>query len=422
MKQEQEELLELLHPLVSREQSKKTFRKKRQKQVGLTIAAVVLFCAGAYIREQGQRLENENQLQRPPDGQLQYELTVSAGEQEADILLEVLPRQLTGEELEEQYYLAYELLKQKMLGENESLEEVTCALELVEELPEYGMDVIWDTSDAEYIRGDGTVRNTALTEGVEQVLGVTLQYGEDERSYAIELQLLPYPYEAEELFVQSLRRSVEEYNEQTAYAEYQGLPEQLDGTVLHWQLKKQNYWKITVVMGLLVIVLVYYRAGAALQQKKKEREEQLLIDYPALLGKMILLLGAGLTVRGAWERMAAEYGEEKKERYAYAELQRALLQMELGMPEQQAYEQFGIRCGLLPYLRFTTLLVQNLKKGSRRLIPLLQMESQEAFSERKEQARRKGEEAGTKLLLPMGGMLVIVLVMILVPAFISFQL
>ena len=51
---------------------------------------------------------------------------------------------------------------------------------------------------------------------------------------------------------------------------------------------------------------------------------------------------------------------------------------------------------------------------------LLRMGSEEAFSERKNQARRKGEEAGTKLLLPMGGMLLIVFVLILVPAFASF--
>jgi hypothetical protein len=44
----------------------------------------------------------------------------------------------------------------------------------------------------------------------------------------------------------------------------------------------------------------------------------------------------------------------------------------------------------------------------------------EAFEERKEAAKRLGEEAATKLLIPMMIMLIIVFLMILVPAFWSF--
>ena len=44
----------------------------------------------------------------------------------------------------------------------------------------------------------------------------------------------------------------------------------------------------------------------------------------------------------------------------------------------------------------------------------------EAFIERKALARKAGEEAGTKLLLPMGLMLCVVMVVIIVPAFMSF--
>lgn len=73
-------------------------------------------------------------------------------------------------------------------------------------------------------------------------------------------------------------------------------------------------------------------------------------------------------------------------------------------------------------MRFAAIVQQNLKKGARRIAELLQAEAQDAYSERKAQARQQGEEAGTKLLLPMGGMLVLVLIVILVPAFASFAL
>jgi len=61
--------------------------------------------------------------------------------------------------------------------------------------------------------------------------------------------------------------------------------------------------------------------------------------------------------------------------------------------------------------------VQNLQKGAKGALQLLEQEAMTAFAERKEAAKRKGEEAGTKLLLPMFGLLGIVLVIVMVPAF-----
>ena len=53
---------------------------------------------------------------------------------------------------------------------------------------------------------------------------------------------------------------------------------------------------------------------------------------------------------------------------------------------------------------------------------MLKLEAIQAFEERKAKARRLGEEAGTKLLLPMFLMLAIVLVIVIVPAFLSVQI
>ena len=53
---------------------------------------------------------------------------------------------------------------------------------------------------------------------------------------------------------------------------------------------------------------------------------------------------------------------------------------------------------------------------------LLEQESEDAFEERKNMAKKYAEEAGTKLLFPMILMLGIVIVIIMVPAILSFQL
>ena len=56
------------------------------------------------------------------------------------------------------------------------------------------------------------------------------------------------------------------------------------------------------------------------------------------------------------------------------------------------------------------------------MLKILEVEAVESFEERKELAKRIGEEAGTKLLFPMILMLLIVLVIVIVPAFLSFKL
>ena len=52
----------------------------------------------------------------------------------------------------------------------------------------------------------------------------------------------------------------------------------------------------------------------------------------------------------------------------------------------------------------------------------VKVEAEDAFEERKNLARKAGEEAGTKLLVPMFIMLAIVMAIMVVPAFFSIQI
>lgn len=103
-------------------------------------------------------------------------------------------------------------------------------------------------------------------------------------------------------------------------------------------------------------------------------------------------------------------------------MQKTCREMESGHTEAESYENFGRRCKVQAYVRFGALLSQNLRKGTRGLTELLKMEAIQAFEDRKARARRLGEEAGTKLLLPMFLMLTVVLVIVIVPAFLSMQI
>ena len=55
-----------------------------------------------------------------------------------------------------------------------------------------------------------------------------------------------------------------------------------------------------------------------------------------------------------------------------------------------------------------------------RLRQCVKQEAEDAFEERKSMARKLGEEAGTKLLLPMVVLLGVVMVIVMLPAIINF--
>ena len=161
------------------------------------------------------------------------------------------------------------------------------------------------------------------------------------------------------------------------------------------------------------------------EKAEEERKKQMIEDYPEVISKLTLLLGAGMTVRKSWRKIVNDYDSRIKQqgkRAVYEEMKYTCRQMDGGVPEAECYEKFGRRCGTQEYMRFGALLSQNLRKGTKGLNDLLRLEAIQSFEERKARARRLGEEAGTKLLLPMFLMLAEVLVIVVVPAFFTVQM
>ena len=103
----------------------------------------------------------------------------------------------------------------------------------------------------------------------------------------------------------------------------------------------------------------------------------------------------------------------------YEEMQITLNQMETGMAETRAYGEFGKRIGLRCYAKLASLLESSVYMGGREMKNQLEAEMEHAFSQRKDVATRRGEEASTKLLLPMFMMLGVVMVMVAAPAFLT---
>ncbi len=162
-----------------------------------------------------------------------------------------------------------------------------------------------------------------------------------------------------------------------------------------------------------------------LKEEIDRRNRQMLLDHPQLISKLMLYLGAGMTIRNSFRKIASRYAAERQEggkfHYVYEEMLLICHELDSGVSEAAAYEHFAKRCRLPQYTKLSNILVQNMRKGSNSILDALRQEAENAFEERKNMARKLGEEAGTKLLLPMMLMLGIVMVLILIPAYYSFS-
>ena len=202
------------------------------------------------------------------------------------------------------------------------------------------------------------------------------------------------------------------------------LPGQIGTEPVIWQEIIEDSSGYFLILVLLAAGVLYWGKARELDQKLEERKRELLLDYPELVNKLALYMGAGMTIRNAFLKMGEDYKKQKerRKRYVYEEVLMTCYELQGGRSETEAYDHFGKRCQLQPYIRLSALLSQNIRKGSNDLLRMLRQEADSAFSERKSLAKKLGEEAGTKLLLPMMMMLCVVMVIIMIPAYFSFAL
>ncbi len=364
-------------------------------------------------------------LKRPAEGTQVHNLSAWVAGERYEIAVALTQKQLTAQEVQAHWLKAKESLPLWILGENTSLSSVSRDLDLPRFLPGTAIEIQWYSSDYALINPEGGVLVEELEGDAQDVLlTAELSYGEWVEHMEIPVRVVAPSANQKDSVRENIFLQLQDELAAQGYEETVALPKAFADKEIKYYEEPAHRPEGVFLLVCMAIVGIFAASESAHKRKKEERLRQMQRDYPEVVTKLTLLLEAGLSIRCAWSRMAAEYlryaGGRKKRRYVYEEMLHTDRQMQVGMSEKTAYAQFGKRCGTILYLRFGSVLVQNLQMGSRSIVPLLKKEAQEALCERKERARQLGEEAGTKLLLPMAGMLVLVLVIVMIPAFLSF--
>ena len=401
--------------------------KKREK---LQMAAILCIGAAAAISVGiwKERYSIVTSLYRNPSGSGSYTAELEAqieGEKgKEDISIDVPEQTYAEDTIEERLKLAEDKLEALVLGHNESFDKVTSDLNLVTKIPDTGIKVSWLVSNYSLMDGNGHIVTADPGEdGSTATITAELSYGEHQRIWEKQILICRAKLSGKEQVLLELQSMLNEGVSESMEQQKVQLPDEIDGKKIVWRIRGDFTAAYILMLSVILAGLIPAKRIQNEKEAAAKRKQELEAVYPDLVRRFQLYTGAGMSVRNAFQKLSEDYEKERGENaHICRELQRLVREIGSGLSEIQCYEAFGERCGTSSYRKFAAILSQNLRKGTKGMRDILKKEADEAFEERKALARRRGEEAGTKLLGPMFLMLATVLVIIIIPAFLSIQI
>ncbi len=424
-----EKALRALYPLSHADRKRQEFDREKHRYI---FYVLLLACSFAFFAALDAQLDEEpagNALLRSPPGGTERSLVLEADSSEGkdfgEIGVKVEPRMYTETELSALYETMLPALEKAALNGNPDADHVTKPLYLMETLQGFPFRIKWQSGDYELMDDSGRfMRNDFPAEGSIVMLKALISCQSFEREYSFPVILRTEQLTEAEQEYRDFLEAVKASLAEDPSGEKAFLPERFRGYTLSWSKPAGNTGFMILGMGILIAILMGAARENHLEELVKERDRKLLLAYPDFVNRLSLYMGAGMSISSCLIRIAAEHGNAAGgggTSYLHQELKYTVNELAGGVSERDAIEGFGKRCGLPGYIKLTTLLVQNLRKGGSQLLPRLKEEAEDAFAMRKNLAREAGEQAGTKLIFPMLLMMAVVMVVIIVPAFTGFE-
>lgn len=171
-----------------------------------------------------------------------------------------------------------------------------------------------------------------------------------------------------------------------------------------------------LAMGAFTGMLVPAARIRSLRIEVEERRRAILTELPELLTRLMLLVGAGESLQGALQRCAAGGAEGHP---LYRELAGAMYAVRNGESFHQAMDGFARRTGVQEAAVLSAALLLQYRKGGMEFVLSLRELSFTLWEKRKAIARTRGEEAASKLSLPLVVIFFVLMVLVGSPAVLS---
>ena len=469
-----------LEKILKKQISQIVERIKRIKKRSIYCVVVgIVFSLLSFVTNKSSIYVRENEIERGSYGtqKAPYSIKIDAENlaKDMEFNVSVSSKKYTKDEADEVFVKKLEELKINLLNENESFEHIDSKLNFDSDLGdgiranysfnpkriddlyskyekkvrrkkkattsniETNIATYSDMNDFKYyvtyqgiIDGSGNVKNENFktSEFCTGYIEIQLQteIKEKEGSYKSEKYMLPVRVVSKKLtpiesFRIAFKKEFDKNDKDTINENTITLPKVVNDFKIKYKDKQDFSFVLLPIFGVLVAIL--------LEAKDKEKERELIkkrirwleIDFSQIITKILLYVSSGMTIRNSMIRLAEQYQYTKSKakvyepRAAYEELVIVKNKLNSGYGEINAYEEMAKNINMRIYTRFLNIIIQSIKNGNKDLKNILNMEVQDALYERKQHAKKLGEEAATKLVLPLMMMLSIIMVVIMVPAF-----
>ncbi len=399
------------------------------------VVICILFLVLAFVMDRTSAGILDNKLKRNDTGKGDetIELLLNADDLEKDYnyqidLKEVIPSKKQADELFEQ---AKSQIDKGFCEAGQEMEHVTGRVNMEDSYVSGIVEAEWMLSDYETVDIEGNIVQDAFSNSDESDgkivnVSVVLTCGEYKQMYDFSFIAFADELDSSARLVKDIDTHIHSEMEQSGTDELV-LPDEIDGVKLEWSQKKSGLVVKIALLEVIVIVLLFLSKKEKKKNELKEKNVRMQLEYPEIVSKMAVLMGAGMTVEQAWNRITSRYlNKRQKENIqklpAYEEMlitEREISDGELG---RKAYAGFAERVNIDCYQRFIRIILQSIHKGNRGVCEMLEKESEDAFNERRLLALKLGEEAGTKMLVPMMIMMIIVIAIVIAPAIIDFKM
>ena len=305
-------------------------RKKVSSEVRRAAVVMILVSALAILAQISEEMESggiELELVRPSYGEGDYEeeMTVDAeGILDGYSYQVVVPERILSKQ-EEQKLLeaAQQEIDDEFVKNNWEVQEKA---EIRKNYQEGAVSADWEFEPYDVVDDEGRVVEENIPEnGILVKAAVTLRCESSECISERYFRVMPKELDEEHKMI----REIENYlKKQSADpGDSIKLPEQLNGKKLIWNTKKEHLSEKILFLGGGIVIILPFVEQSRKKEREKKRKALLELQYADMVSNLVLLLGAGMTVSKAWNRLTENYMNERQKRTicrkeVYEEMQR----------------------------------------------------------------------------------------------------
>lgn len=166
-----------------------------------------------------------------------------------------------------------------------------------------------------------------------------------------------------------------------------------------------------LVLGALLTYALVYGIQSSIDSSVERKKDAIMSEFPKMVSKLTLLINAGMLVGRAWNEVANSNFEDT----LYEEMRFTSKDLDEGIQLEAAMESFATRCGIKEMRKFSSIYVQAVNMGAGEAIDSMKLMADEAWEQKKQISRQKGETASQKLLIPNLIMFLGILIVVVVP-------